>query len=69
MRNYQREAFAWWLATDEGDVEAHRLGRGREITLTVPGRVHVDDGLLEGNGSGPDTVTAGSGEQRVRVFV
>jgi diacylglycerol kinase (ATP) len=69
VRNDQREIFAWWLATGEGDVRAFDLGRGSRVALTVAGPVHVDDRILDEDGKERRTVAAGGGARTVRVFV
>jgi diacylglycerol kinase (ATP) len=67
VRNDQREAFAWWLATGEGDVGAFQLGTGKRIELTVDGPVHVDDRLVESEE--PIAVTVDGGAKRLTVLV
>jgi diacylglycerol kinase (ATP) len=69
VRNDQRESFAWWLATGEGDVAAYRIGKGRRVELTAAGPIHVDDRLLEGDGSERRSITAGSSVRSVRILV
>lgn len=67
VRNDQREAFTWWLATGEGDIAQFEIGRGRKLRLTAPAPLHVDDRLIGGDDS--VTVTVDGGEERVRVMV
>lgn len=69
VRNDQREAFAWWLATGEGEVEDYLLGVGRRIELVAPGPVHADDRLFEDRGEEPLRVTVEPGARRVRVMI
>lgn len=69
VRNDQRDVFAWWLATGEGDVRSFDLGTGNRITLTVAGPVHVDDRVLEEEGKARRTVAVGGNATTVRVFV
>jgi len=68
VRNDQREAFGWWLATGEGEPGAFVVARGRCIELTAPGPFHVDDRLLDARG-GPVVVTTGVATRRVRILV
>ena len=69
VRNDQREAFGWWLATGEGDVAQFTLGRGRCVELRAPGPLHADDRLLDEENGEPRTVTAGGAARLVRVLV
>jgi diacylglycerol kinase (ATP) len=68
VRNDQREAFAWWLATGEGDVGSFQLGRGARVALTADGPLHVDDRLLEEADEGR-AVVVDRGGSSVQVFV
>jgi diacylglycerol kinase (ATP) len=69
VRNDQRDAFAWWLATGEGDVRSFQLGRGTRIELSADGPLHVDDRLLKERDGEPRSVAVDGGGKRVRVFV
>ena len=69
VRNHQREQFAWWLATGEGDVNAFRLGTGTAVDLTSDGPVHLDDYLLETPKNERRSVGIGRDDQTVRVMV
>ena len=69
VRNDQREAFAWWLATGEGDVRAFRVGTGTVVALSSDGPIHVDDTLLETTKDERRRVVLGSDGPTVRVWV
>jgi diacylglycerol kinase family enzyme len=69
VRNDQREALAWWLATGEGDVGSFRLGTGIHVELTADGPIHVDDHLFEAQDGRRRTITAGEIGRTVRVLV
>jgi diacylglycerol kinase family enzyme len=69
VRNHQREQFAWWLATGEGNVQEFRLGTGIAVALTSDGPVHLDDDLLETPKNERRTVVIGRDGQTVRVLV
>ncbi len=69
VRNDQRELFAWWLATGEGDIGAFRLGTGTTLDLISDGPIHVDDRLLEQPKNELRTVHVTADGQRVRVLV
>jgi diacylglycerol kinase (ATP) len=69
VRNDQREAFAWWLATGEGDVSAFHLGTGGTVDLTTDGPIHVDDSLLETPKNERRRVRVGCDGEPVRVLV
>jgi diacylglycerol kinase family enzyme len=69
VRNDQREAFAWWLATGEGDVRAFALGAGTRVDLTSDGPLHADDSLLETPKNERRRVSVGCNGQSVRVLV
>lgn len=68
VRNDQRDTFAWWLATGEGDVGAFRLGTAAAVELTSDGPIHVDDTLLETPKSERRQVVVGCDTQAVRVL-
>ena len=69
MRNDQREPFAWWLATGEGEVSAYRLGTGTTADVTSDGPVHLDDTLLETPKHERRRVSVGRHVDSVRVLV
>jgi len=69
VRNDQREAFAWWLATGEGDVSTFALGTGSTVDLTTDGPIHVDDSLLETPKNERRRVSVGCDGPSVRVLV
>jgi diacylglycerol kinase family enzyme len=69
VRNDQREAFAWWLATGEGDVSTFELGTGATVDLTTDGPIHVDDDLLETPKDERRRVRVGCDRETVRVLV
>ena len=69
VRNDQREAFGWWLATGEGGVAQFTLGRGRCVELRAPGPLHVDDRLIDEDGGPPRALTAGGAARLVHVLV
>jgi diacylglycerol kinase family enzyme len=69
VRNDQRDAFAWWLATGEGDVRSFQLGRGARIELAADGPMHVDDRLLDERDGEPHAIAVDGDGRRVRVFV
>jgi diacylglycerol kinase family enzyme len=69
VRNDQREAFGWWLATGEGGVAQFTLGRGRCVELRAPGPLHVDDRLIDDDDGRPRALTAGGAARLVHVLV
>jgi diacylglycerol kinase family enzyme len=68
VRNDQREPFAWWVATGQGDVGAFRLGTAASVHLTSDGPIHVDDTLLETGKNQRRHVVVGCDTQTVRVL-
>jgi len=68
VRNDQREAFAWWLATGEGDVGTFKLGTGSKVDLTSDGPIHADDSLLETPKNERRKVSVGCDGESVRVL-
>ncbi|MGE0159738.1 MAG: diacylglycerol kinase family protein [Gemmatimonadales bacterium] len=69
VRNDQREPFAWWLATGEGDVSSFRLGAGRIVEVTSDGPFHADDTVVETPKSERRTVRVGCDVESVRLLV
>jgi diacylglycerol kinase (ATP) len=69
VRNDQRDAFAWWLATGEGDVASFMLGEGVRFELTADGPIHVDDRLLPEKKVGRRSVIVDRGGASVQVLV
>jgi diacylglycerol kinase family enzyme len=69
VRNDQREAFAWWLATGEGDVGTFELGTCAIVDLASDGPIHVDDALLETPKNERRKVSVGCDGESVRVLV
>jgi hypothetical protein len=69
VRTDQREAFAWWLATGEGDVGTFKMGMGATVTLTSDGPMHADDSLLETPKNERRRVSIGCDGPSVRVLV
>jgi diacylglycerol kinase family enzyme len=68
VRNDQREAFAWWLATGEGEVRDYLVGVGRRVTLTAAAPMHADDKLIAVDGD-DHRLTMGGEAKRVRLLV
>jgi hypothetical protein len=68
VRNDQREAFAWWLATGEGEVRDYRIGVGRHITLTAAAPMHADDKLFAMDGD-DHRLTVGGEAKQVHLLV
>jgi diacylglycerol kinase (ATP) len=69
VRNDQREPFAWWLATGEGDVDDFQLGTGTVVELASDGPLHVDDKLIQGTKGERQKLRVGRGDRSVRVLV
>ena len=69
VRNDQREPFAWWLATGEGDVTTFTLGRGRRLEIHADGPIHADDRLLADDDGRARTLMVGGAARTVRLMV
>lgn len=69
VRAAERETFAEWLATGEGDADAFMVGRGHSIRLTTTGTTHVDGDPWPGKRHGRRQLELKAGNRAIRVWV